>query len=1001
MERKSSRLIIALSVWLAMLMMAAPAGGSTIGTPVAIGGHASDLALDEARGVLYVANFTANRIDVVSLSDLRVETSMNVAAQPSAIAMSPDGRHLVVTHFGNFEEPVSANNALTVIDLQTRGRRTFALGAPALGVAFGRSPRALVVTNQDFLLFDPISGALNKLSSIADLVATSLPVPPANFPPNIIMTSMNVSGNGMMIYGLTDTFEFGYDVASGWLRVMNYTSTPPQGPRVVSVNYDGSRYLGGWVLHGNRIWDRATGVWSLAEFINPSGELHIGSHAIDDSRGLVYAQFSSEDNAETNPQLQVLRADNLAILGQLWLPENLAGKSILTEDSSWMYSISDSGVLALPIGEFQSSPQVVSDTEQLLFQSNFCDRNVQTQEILIYDTSGRQTDFYLSADNSGVQVTPQNGTTPATVTVRVDPSAFQLVTGTEEVKISINSGSAINNPKDISVRVNTPDPDQRGTIVSVAGKLVDVIPDPARDRFYILRQDTNEVLVFEGNGYSQIATLSTGNVPTQMAITFDRRWLLVGHDSSQYVAVFDLETLQPSTPIRTPGGHYPRSVAASGSTILTANRNAGPENTIDRINLAARTATQLPSLGVYENNIDESTVMVTSPNGSSIFIAMADGNVMLYNASADTFTISRKDAEELSGAYAASAYDTFVIGERFLNASLVTTTFMETSTGQTSGFAFVEDIGLRTTAPRSSDPGIIQRVDSATGIGTAATRIAEAPLLGTDTFPFTRTIAPLPGRDVIVSLTTSGFTVLPAVFDASIAPPKIGDVVNAAEYTEPVAPGGLVSIFGQDLGVTSQASSQLPLPTALADSCLTVNGIPTPILYVSSTQINAQLPFEVIGNTTLVLRTPGGVSDNYNLTINPTAPAVFQRPTSGSSDVFPTIVRVENGQLVTNSNPIHTEEDIVIYLTGMGRTNPPVPEGTPAPADPPSLLVNEVQLMLGHAPMPIYYAGLAPGQVGVYQINAHVPWWSPQGDAQPLIITQGGGSTTVFVRVVD
>ena len=48
--------------------LAAAAWGGTFGTVVSIGGEASDLALDETRGVLYIANFTANRIDVMSLA---------------------------------------------------------------------------------------------------------------------------------------------------------------------------------------------------------------------------------------------------------------------------------------------------------------------------------------------------------------------------------------------------------------------------------------------------------------------------------------------------------------------------------------------------------------------------------------------------------------------------------------------------------------------------------------------------------------------------------------------------------------------------------------------------------------------------------------------------------------------------------------------------------------------------------------------------------------------
>src|SRR5512134_1118523 len=65
------------------------------GSVVAIGGHASDIALDEARGVLYIANFSANRIELMNTADRRIPSSMNVP-YPAALSLSPDNKYLVV-----------------------------------------------------------------------------------------------------------------------------------------------------------------------------------------------------------------------------------------------------------------------------------------------------------------------------------------------------------------------------------------------------------------------------------------------------------------------------------------------------------------------------------------------------------------------------------------------------------------------------------------------------------------------------------------------------------------------------------------------------------------------------------------------------------------------------------------------------------------------------------------------------------------------------------------
>jgi uncharacterized protein (TIGR03437 family) len=1011
-------------LWRAVLVAGAAslAWGGTFGKVVAIGGHASDLALDEARGVLYVANFTANRIEVMSLADYSIQTSMNVAPQPGSIALSPDGRYLVVAHFGNFQAPNTPHNALTVIDLNGGGKQTFALGSPPLGVAFGLNNLALVATTQEFVLFDPVLGTTVLIDTIPGVTAKTLPQPPATFPPEIIAASLGVSGDGLRIFGLTDTFEFSFDVISRQLRVMNYSSTPAMGPRVVSVNQDGTYYMAGWALNDRR-------GQLMAQFPNPKGTLNVGSHAMDTSRGLIYAQIPesvvttqaatpatpatpapstpqsgvpTSTPAQTDPPvLQINDADNLTVRERLRLAENLAGKSVLATDGSLLYAISDSGVTVLPVGALKSARRVVASQEDLVFRGGYCDRNVATQEITVFDPGGGNAEFTISSTLAGVQVSPSSGVTPATIRVSVDPAAFQNQSGTAVGSLTIQSASAVNLPPQVRVLINLHEPDQRGSMFSVSGKLVDILADPARDRFFVLRQDKNQVLVYDGSSYGLLATLRTGNTPMQMALTFDRRYLVVGNDNSQIANVFDLETLEPSQPIRFPGGHYPRSIASSGKAMLAATRVAGPKHTIDRIDFGLRTASELPTLGVYDNSININTVLVASPNGSSILVAEADGTLLLYNSNADTFTASRKDFSALAGAYAASSFDQFVVGNSLLNSSLVPVKQFETGTGSPSGFSFIDQSGFRTTAASASAPGVIQRVDVSSGVGQRATRMVEAPLLPATGAVFTRTLAPLYSRNAILNLTTSGFTVLAWNYDASVASPRIDRIVNAADLTAPVAPGSLISVFGHDLSAINVATREMPLPTALGESCLTVNGVAVPMLFVSPTQINAQLPFQTDGNVTVILRTPGGISDNFYMTILPAAPSIFRNGVAGPDNSVPAVVRSSNNQLVTMSNPVHRGDMLVIYLTGMGRTSPAVEAGQPAPGDPPVSVLIAPEVTIGGVGLPVYFAGLSPGQIGVYQINVRVPDLVPLGLAQPLTITQGGGSTTLEVRVVQ
>jgi uncharacterized protein (TIGR03437 family) len=265
---------------------------------------------------------------------------------------------------------------------------------------------------------------------------------------------------------------------------------------------------------------------------------------------------------------------------------------------------------------------------------------------------------------------------------------------------------------------------------------------------------------------------------------------------------------------------------------------------------------------------------------------------------------------------------------------------------------------------------------------------------------FIRTLAPLNDRSAVISLSVSGFSVLPWNYDAAVAPPKISAVVNAADGKLPVAPGGLISVYGQQMAPLNLATREIPLPTALADSCLTVNGVPVPVLFVSSQQINGQLPFNVDGNAQMTLRTPGGISDNFNFSIQPAAPSIFRTGTAGPITDLATITRADNGELVTPTNPVHPGDSIIIWATGLGRTSPAIDSGMPAPSDPlPSAIIPPV-LTLGGTALDVQYAGLVPGSVGLYQINASVPRTVPLGLTIPLVVSQGGSSTSLDVRVV-
>ena len=171
-----------------------------------------------------------------------------------------------------------------------------------------------------------------------------------------------------------------------------------------------------------------------------------------------------------------------------------------------------------------------------------------------------------------------------------------------------------------------------------------------------------------------------------------------------------------------------------------------------------------------------------------------------------------------------------------------------------------------------------------------------------------------------------------------MAAPFITSAVSAADLKSPVAPGGLMAVLGTNLSGTNQATSEVPLPTVIGDSCLTVNGAPVHMLFVSPTQVNAQMPAQASGIVALVMHTPGGVSNTFFLTVLTAAPAVFLTTIDGVDNV-PAIVRFANGLVVTSTNPVHRGDILTIYLTGLGAVNPPVNDGAAGQVDPLSTTV--------------------------------------------------------------
>jgi len=102
------------------------------------------------------------------------------------------------------------------------------------------------------------------------------------------------------------------------------------------------------------------------------------------------------------------------------------------------------------------------------------------------------------------------------------------------------------------------------------------------------------------------------------------------------------------------------------------------------------------------------------------------------------------------------------------------------------------------------------------------------------------------------------------------------------------------------------------------------------------------------------------------------------------------------------SRPARRGEYVSIYCTGLGRVEFPPRPGEPPPPDPPIRTVDTPEVSIGGAPAEVSFSGLAPGSVGLYQINAKIAAAAQTGNAVPLTVSIGGRtSNTVTIAVAE
>ncbi len=257
-----------------------------------------------------------------------------------------------------------------------------------------------------------------------------------------------------------------------------------------------------------------------------------------------------------------------------------------------------------------------------------------------------------------------------------------------------------------------------------------------------------------------------------------------------------------------------------------------------------------------------------------------------------------------------------------------------------------------------------------------------------------------------------GFTLRFAQQDGAdstaISGASTGQTLDGASYHAPVAAGSIAAVFQPNLAGTAIAASSVPLPNSLAGVSLAFGGsLASPMFAAAPNQANIQIPWELQGLNSAMLTVTGadGSQNSFAVPLTTFAPAIFSLNQQGTGQGAVTIANstiwaAAPGSIDGAASRAATAGDfITIACLGLGPVNNQPATGAVTP-DGTSTTINAVSVLLHGVSVPATFAGLAPGQVGVYQVNVQIPENAPRGNAVPLAISVGGvTSNTVTIAI--
>jgi len=257
---------------------------------------------------------------------------------------------------------------------------------------------------------------------------------------------------------------------------------------------------------------------------------------------------------------------------------------------------------------------------------------------------------------------------------------------------------------------------------------------------------------------------------------------------------------------------------------------------------------------------------------------------------------------------------------------------------------------------------------------------------------------------LFVTVTGGSISLNPATlfaYDTLSSDNPLGGMSAETYWTVPPPATSITGVANAASYSARAAAESSPLPTRLSGLSMQFgNDLQAPLFYTSTYQVNLQIPWELASQTqtTLAATLNGQTIPGQTFNLTAFSPGIFATNSAGTGQgaIWETAYR-----LVDTANPATPGTTAIsIYCTGLGQvTNQPA-TGSPGMGNPLSATVTKPTATIGGVPATVLFSGLAPGYVGLYQVNAQVPAAAPAGSSVPVVVSMGGiDSNPVMIAV--